>query len=109
MDSLVGFAIKDIENARKQLAYEVKFNRSSYGNEEIEQYMRLALDACEDKLYGEYNAIRKLLNAIDFFRTRHRKLREAPEKYGREMNEDWSEELKLCEIAYTLLEEKLNG
>ena len=100
--------VRDLENVRKQLVYETKYH-ASYYDDNIDAHMRLALDACEEKLYGAEITAKKYKNAISYFKERADRIRATIKYYDRPMSEDLEEELKLCEISYTLLEEKLNA
>lgn len=91
-----------LEHAKKYFEYEVRFNSSQYGNEEIVPYLQLALTAVKEKM--ENKSITK--DAIQFFRDEYDRCAAAPHINGCEMTEDWALTMEMCDIAIKLLEEK---
>ena len=91
-----------IKQAVKYFAYEVRFNSSQYGNEEIVPYLQLALSVCREKLENK----NMYQNAISFFQEEAKRYEDASRINGSEMTEDWAFGLEMCNIAIKLMKEK---
>ena len=96
---------QDLLDAWKYFIHELKFERSQYGNAAIVPYFEAALEACTEKLWPGSRE-KKGSDAVEFFKEERDRYERAPEINGCEMNEDWSEGIRMCDIAISLLEGK---
>lgn len=98
----------EIESAFKFFSDEVKFSGGDYGNKEVYPHMVLAMEACAEKLDELDKRERERLKAIVFFKEEIDRLERAPEINGCAMTPEWKENIRMCEIAIMLLEDKEN-
>jgi len=93
-----------LKKAAQYFQYEVRFNSSQYGNEEIVPYLQLALSAIKEKLENK----NMYKDAISFFREEVERYANAPRINGCTMTEDWAFMIEMCNIAIKCLEDKCN-
>lgn len=91
-----------LEHAKKYFEYEVRFNSSQFGNEEIVPYLQIALSAIKEKLENKD----PIEDAIQYFREESDRYARAPEINGCEMTEEWAFNKEMCDLAIKILEEK---